>query len=96
MTVEERLYGGDESYPERSYILITVIGKKIEKSIILLMVEIKNNVSSFINVELIAMRHVAVHSLARRMGEVLKKWTDEAPLSDKTPQKDKKSSDLIH
>lgn len=43
----------------------------------------------------IAMSHGAVHSVTQRMGEALQRWTDKAPLSDVTPQKDKKKVPVL-
>lgn len=43
----------------------------------------------------ISMSHGAVHSVTQRIGESLQKWTDEAPLLDEKPQKDKKKVPVL-
>ena len=43
----------------------------------------------------LSMSHGAIHSMTQRIGEVIQKWTDEAPFHDQTLQKDKKKVSVL-
>lgn len=43
----------------------------------------------------LSISHGAIHSMTQRLGETIQNWTDEAPLHDETPIKDKKKVPVL-
>ena len=43
----------------------------------------------------LSISHGAIHSMTQRLGETIQNWTDEAPIHDETPVKDKKKVPVL-
>ena len=43
----------------------------------------------------LSISHGTIHSMTQRIGEVIQNWTDEAPLHDETPLRDKKKVPVL-
>ena len=43
----------------------------------------------------LSISHGAIHSMTQRLGETIQNWTDEAPIHDETPLKDKKKVPVL-